>query len=177
MYFQLESQNVRLVEWFSLICQLIQHRNPTLREGIYTPLAIQAECKDNQEMICLPKCLDFVYPVGCHLELCWLPCPMIQDVSYVRAAIGSVEQSIHPNHQQWKMIHLLIIFHPKGRKLCSTGTAQYHCLRNQCVRQSSGSHMCMATRETCKQPCTILTYGCSHRPISPPDSPQSCLRK
>lgn len=44
------------------------------------------------------------------------------------------------------------------------------------MRQSNGSHMCRGKRETCMQPCIVLTYGCSPRPVYPPDSPQSFLK-
>lgn len=86
-----QPERIRPVEWFSFIFQLIHHRNPTLSEGLCTPLAIQATCEDDQELLCLPEYLHLVYLVVCCPTLFQILYPTLQDISCVHVVVGCVE--------------------------------------------------------------------------------------
>lgn len=70
-----------------------------------------------------------------------------------------------------------ILFYKDGAKLPLGSFLHHHYLvsssQGECVRQSCGSHIYMEIWEDCMQPYTILTYGCLHRLVGPPNSPQS----
>ena len=63
------SQHVEPVACFSFTGELVQRDHPTLWEGLRALLAVQAACKDDQVLICLPYYLRLVNLVGCNLKL------------------------------------------------------------------------------------------------------------
>ena len=93
------SQHVGTISYFAFTGQLVQCDHPTLREGLCALLAIQATCKDDQVLICLPHYLRLVDLVGCHPEFGWLLHPVLQNFSIVGIVAGYVEGSLHDDHK------------------------------------------------------------------------------